>query len=255
MQARLIPLASGLGSWNMAVDQALLESVDQTQIPMLRLYSWSAPTLSLGYFQKLSDRDHHVASRTADCVRRSTGGGAILHHHELTYSIAMPIAASHSGARMDLYHGMHEVIRKALSNWSIQANRFCDDMRHAGDERSLLCFQRRSGEDLIVSGYKVLGSAQRRSRNAVLQHGSLLLRASEMAPELPGVIDLGATVPSSNDASTMELAKEIAQCIVGGSTLKWSMNFVEDSLSVDELANARQIESSRFAAAAWLARR
>ena len=98
MQGRIIDLATGSAPWNMAVDQALLESVDKTQVPVIRFYQWESPALSLGYFQKMADRELHPASRDADCVRRATGGGAILHDRELTYSVALPFAASATSA-------------------------------------------------------------------------------------------------------------------------------------------------------------
>lgn len=172
----------------MAIDQALLESVEADRRATLRLYVWSEPTLSIGYFQKLSDRVGHDESAGLACVRRATGGGAILHHHELTYSVVIPVERQ-TGPRMDLYQQTHLAVINVLSEYGIGAIPF----RLAGSNRGplrdsekkdssvepFLCFQRRSDEDLIVGGYKVLGSAQRKSRHAVLQHGSLLIRASK----------------------------------------------------------------------------
>ncbi|QDT08556.1 lipoate--protein ligase family protein [Planctomycetes bacterium K23_9] len=270
----------------MSLDQALLESVNQSQIPMLRFYQWTEPTLSLGYFQKLADRNQHVASSDANCVRRSTGGGSILHHHELTYSIAIPVTSSHSGARLDLYQGMHAIISDALSDWSIKAvphrdinhrtidcrptplttppaattlaktNGVTSDQPPPGPQSSttaggisdeaLLCFQRRTDEDLIVSGYKILGSAQRRAKNAVLQHGSLLLQASPFAPELPGVLNLG---------SRPLCEKELAQAISTSFSQRWQIDFQASKVSVDETTRAREIAATRFNSTSWLKRR
>ena len=74
----------------MAVDEAILLSAADRGEATLRLYQWSRPTLSLGYFQKAADRSVHAASLDWEWVRRSTGGGAIMHHHEATYSLAVP---------------------------------------------------------------------------------------------------------------------------------------------------------------------
>ena len=90
-EARLIldPPADGL--WNMALDEALLELAGESGIPTLRLYRWQPATLSLGYFQPYQDRESHPPSTTCPVVRRSSGGGAILHDRELTYSFTATI--------------------------------------------------------------------------------------------------------------------------------------------------------------------
>ncbi len=105
-QCRLIVDPPQAGAWNMAVDEALLESAVAGGLPVFRLYQWSEPTLSLGYFQAVADRQQHPASHGCPLVRRRSGGGAILHAHELTYaarrstgsSFTHPPAALRSGA-------------------------------------------------------------------------------------------------------------------------------------------------------------
>src|SRR5437868_3979467 len=87
---RLIIDSPGDGAWNMAVDEALLETAANTNQATLRLYQWRQPTLSLGYFQLAADRAQHAASAACLLIRRPSGGGAILHDRELTYSIALP---------------------------------------------------------------------------------------------------------------------------------------------------------------------
>ena len=195
---RLIPLHACRGAENMAVDQALLESVDASGRPALRFYTWRLPTLSLGYFQPESERRGHIESRLLDCVRRATGGGAIVHHHELTYSLAIPSSGASAGPRIDLYRQTHQSLVEALHEYGVHASpyRVVSDGGRIGQPNPFLCFQRRTDEDLIVHGYKVVGSAQRKSRNSMLQHGSVLFKASRWAPQLPGVEDLtGCMIP------------------------------------------------------------
>src|SRR5436190_15116613 len=79
-----------IGPMNMAIDEALLESAATDGVATLRLYQWSEPTLSLGYFQAAEERERHQASTNCPLVRRASGGGAILHDRELTYSLALP---------------------------------------------------------------------------------------------------------------------------------------------------------------------
>ena len=80
------------GAWNMAVDETLGEIAAESGIATLRFYGWSRPTLSLGYFQNYDERLSHSASMNCAIVRRASGGGAILHDRELTYSLALPCA-------------------------------------------------------------------------------------------------------------------------------------------------------------------
>ena len=89
-ECRLLRHEPAAGAWNMAVDEVLLDRVQEHAAPCLLIYGWIEPTLSLGYFQTYSDRRQHAASRHCAAVRRLTGGGAILHDNEITYSIVLP---------------------------------------------------------------------------------------------------------------------------------------------------------------------
>lgn len=263
---RLILPEPGSATWNMSLDQAIMESVNRQAMqsddvgPTLRFYTWTAPSLSLGYFQEHKDavprftrcdtgNDYSAADAAIDpveVVRRSTGGGAILHHHELTYSITIPTPAGDSGARHDLYTGVHQSIVEVLASEGVSAKPFREDNRLAGNESAFLCFQRRTDEDLIVSGYKILGSAQRRSQRAVLQHGSLLIRSSEFAPELPGISDL-----TSRSLSQQELAAKIALRIAD----RFDLQLKAAPVTADERIRSEQIQNERFGSPKWTLRR
>jgi lipoate-protein ligase A len=231
----------------MAIDQALLESVDPGTGPVLRLYTWSRPTLSLGYFQSLADRQAHRESVTLECVRRATGGGAIVHDRELTYSLAVPLQGSATGPRLDLYRQTHLAFIEALRSYGVRTRPFgATEVRSRSAAPAFLCFQRREQEDLILSGYKVLGSAQRKTRSAVLQHGSLLLRASPWAPQLPGIHEL-----TSQPIPPDELAERFAQRLTDLLSIRW----IAGQLSASEHRRAAVIEADKFAADRWRQRR
>ncbi len=183
------------GPFNMAVDQVLLEECGASGQATLRLYRWQPATLSLGYFQPLSARADHLPSLDLDVVRRATGGGAIVHDRELTYSLVVPLNDRWSVRHSELYDLVHEAIIECLGEWGAACTAWCEDgsSQVAPGPKAFLCFQRRSPGDLVLDGFKVCGSAQRRDRRALLQHGSILLRQSSHAPELPGVADLCAT--------------------------------------------------------------
>jgi lipoate-protein ligase A len=107
--ARLIIDPPASGAWNMAVDEALLRSAAQRGTATLRFYQWSEPTLSLGYFQAADDRQQHFASLACPLVRRASGGGAIVHDRELTYSLAMPLSNTRTAQATRLYEGIDRI--------------------------------------------------------------------------------------------------------------------------------------------------
>lgn len=176
------------GTWNMAVDEALLQAALSRQECSVRWYQWSAATVSLGYFQDAGFPAAHPPLRGLPFVRRLSGGGAILHHHELTYSCAVP--ALHPLAREPhgIYIAVHEQIIATLARFGINVT--LRGETHAERTGEFLCFARGDAFDVILDGFKVLGSAQRRRKGAILQHGSLVLRRSEHAPQFPGLYDL-----------------------------------------------------------------
>jgi lipoate-protein ligase A len=178
------------GAWNMAVDEALLESAAQENTATLRLYRWSQPTLSLGYFQAFAERRTHPPSMSCALVRRASGGGAILHHHELTYCFTAPVRDRLGRDVQQLYRAIHGSLVQALDRLGVPAELWAAS---AGAERQaepFLCFQRRAEGDVVAGGFKIAGSAQRRRRMAVMQHGSILLTRSPFAPELLGIAEL-----------------------------------------------------------------
>ncbi len=167
----------------------------ERDVAILRLYSWSQPTLSLGYFQAYDDRLDHLESNGLELVRRGTGGGAIVHHYDWTYSIALPASALPGtvGAAQPLYDCVHDAVVAWLRKGGFDARKWIDSGDRSdcsGSGCSFLCFERRSVGDVVIGGDKVMGSAQRRLRGALLQHGSLLLQQSEHAPSLPGLQEL-----------------------------------------------------------------
>ncbi len=230
----------------MAIDQMLLESVAASGQPTLRVYGWADPTLSLGYFQEVAEREAHQSSRPLAIVRRATGGGAIVHHHELTYSVFVPLEPVQIGANSNLYTLVHGAMIQALADLGIRAIRFDQSATKVCYDCPFLCFMRRSSNDLIVNGYKVLGSAQRKSRTAVLQHGSLILRSSEFAPELPGLAEL-----TGKAISIGRVVERFVDHLGSGLAVRWT----EDRLIQDEQQRADAIVRQRFGSASWLGRR
>jgi lipoyl(octanoyl) transferase len=249
MDSRLIWDAPAPGCWNMAVDEVLLEQAAAGAPPGLRFYRWSEPTLSLGYFQSVRERTAHAESRPVPLVRRSTGGGAILHHFELTYSFSCPAGHPSASSSLAFYRAFHETARDLLLPLGLPAQLASppDDNPSSGRAAEpFLCFLRRADGDLLVGEHKVLGSAQRRRQGALLQHGSLLFRRSPHAPELIGLEELGA---GSVDWRTW------TQNWVEGLAARLGLSFADSTLSEQEKYRASQVEAEKFNTDRWNARR
>ncbi len=243
--AKLLIDSPAEGAWNMASDESLLLAAGQGGQMYLRFYQWSQATLSLGYFQPVKLRREHPPSRSCPLVRRATGGGAILHHLELTYSFAAPAQDRWARRVTDLYDAFHETLVETLSEWRIDASLVQQTSDHQGDP-PFLCFERRSRGDVVLEGKKVTGSAQRRQHGAVLQHGSILLKGSPFAPELPGIEEL------SGRAVTADTLRE---AWLGRLARRLRMEFVPASWSEEQRLDARRFVEQRYAAGSWNARR
>lgn len=177
----------------MAVDQWMLEeAISNAEHAWFRTYEWSTPTLSLGYFQSRAEADADPRWTDVPIVRRATGGGAIWHDRELTYALALPSTHPLARRSKETYRCVHEVVAGLMVERGVPARRRGEDGARVGRDRPLLCFLDRDAEDLVVSGTKVLGSAQRRRAGALLQHGSLRVGNAARTPELPGLVDLFA---------------------------------------------------------------
>lgn len=181
---RLFHDPPALGAWNMAVDEALLRFVeDGASPPTLRLYEWSSPTISLGYFQPLDSTpnlgqgaDVAPFSGKLPVVRRLTGGGAILHDLELTYSLILPLGHPLlSNGPNAVYEKMHDAVIAALGELGVAAWRGCRTDDSTAARGPFFCFARRHCFDVLVGQEKIAGSAQRRTRRGFLQHGSIIL--------------------------------------------------------------------------------
>lgn len=254
------------GLMNMAIDEAMLEFADQHQVVVLRLYEWSEPTLSLGYFQKVGEREEHEASRSISLVRRATGGGAIVHHHDLTYALAIPQASSTVGAAPATYAAVHAAMVEWLNEMGVAARQWEETYKlptpgapSAGlSKTEFLCFHRRSSGDVVVGEHKVLGSAQRRGKAALLQHGSLLLATSQYAPSLVGLermLPAGERLKSGKGAAEFRLfATEMLLRLERGIDALLGVELKCAGDVTDSLLTAAAVKAAKFESPSWLLR-
>ncbi len=219
---------------NMALDESLLRSALERGVASLRFYTWTEPTLSLGYFQHFAERKPLDVA----WVRRPTGGDAIMHHHEITYSLALPSGAPWHTSESWICR-MHHAVANALQSFGIAAHTVvCGEEQRLGP---MLCFQHQTPGDLLIAGHKVAGSAQRRPHGAMLQHGSILLKQSEHAP-VPGIAEL-----SGVHVDGVTLKKAILQALKEDTG--WA--FEPDEWTQTEREAAGQFEREKYSSPAW----
>jgi lipoate-protein ligase A len=162
----------------MAVDESILETMGNGgSLPTLRLYAWDPACLSLGYAQSLSDVDiPRLLARGWEVVRRPTGGRAVLHIDELTYSVIAPLAESHvAGTVLESYRRLAQALVQALDLLSLPVQVNENSSAPRGSNPNPVCFEVPSTYEITVGGKKLIGSAQARRKEGVLQHGSLPL--------------------------------------------------------------------------------
>ena len=166
------------GAWNMAVDEAILEAVGRNEsLPTLRLYAWEPACLSLGYAQPITDVDiPRLEQHTWELVRRPTGGRAVLHTDELTYSVIASLKEPRvAGTVLETYHRLAQALVEALNLLSMQVELSKNSPASSRRSTNPVCFEVPSTYEITVDGKKLIGSAQARRKEGVLQHGSLPL--------------------------------------------------------------------------------
>ncbi|MCY3833566.1 MAG: biotin/lipoate A/B protein ligase family protein [Chloroflexi bacterium] len=166
------------GARNMALDCAILEAVARgEQPPTLRLYGWKPYCLSLGYGQRARDVDMAALCRRGwGLVRRPTGGKAILHGDELTYSLSLPIDHAMAGGDVvDSYRRISAGLLAALAILGVAATAERQSAKARRAHAGPVCFEMPSHYEISAGGRKLIGSAQLRRKGGLLQHGSLPL--------------------------------------------------------------------------------
>jgi lipoate-protein ligase A len=245
---RILPHLDGDGPTNMARDEAMLDTVAaDPHSALFRTYGWIEPTLSLGYFQSVSEAETDPRWLGVPMVRRPTGGGAIWHHHEVTYALAVPRDHPLATRTIRLYEAVHAAIAGVIRARAVEVRRRGEAAsKQEGERRPFLCFNDSDPEDLVVGTSKVVGSAQRRRSGVLLQHGSVLLRGSERTPELPGLGDLAGVA-----ADRCEWAKELVAHV------PQALGFSPEASDWTEalLSRARLLEQTIYGERGWTRRR
>ncbi len=255
MRFRLIFDPPARGAQNMALDETLLRNNGgENPRPTLRFYSWNPACLSLGRLQKglppgaLLPPDE----RGFDVVRRPTGGRAVWHEAELTYSISAPLAWLPENAQsvQGAYEWLSGGFLWALESLGVQSE-LAPSQKHGDGGPN--CFAQSAACDFQVGGKKLIGAAQCRSEGAFLQHGSLLLRVDARKWEaLTGGAMNGAT--SLEDLGIHANAREIAQVLAEGFTRATGSELEAGEWTEREWQDAGELRVGKYEREAWTMR-
>ena len=258
------------GAGNMAADCAILEAVAaKTQLPTLRLYGWDPFCLSIGYGQRVSDVDiPALAARGWQLVRRPTGGKAILHGDELTYSLCLPL--DHplaAGSVVDSYRAISRGLSFALLELGLLVRSEKQSISQSGRHAGPVCFEVSSHYEITVDGRKLVGSAQMRRKGGILQHGTIPLVGdvaricdvlrfdSEAAREQQRLQVRQRALTLADVMDSPPSWRDVAAAVVCGFQRALAMELHEDTLSSDELARMRELKRERFVNPEWTLKR
>jgi len=226
----------------MAADEVMLEAAVAGGAA-LRFYAWSEATVSLGYFQPAAARLQQPVHAGLPFVRRPSGGAALLHDRELTYCLALPAGARWRGQASWLCR-MHAIIGAALDGLGIPARAACAEAPVGFT--GFLCFAHQTPGDLLLGGSKIVGSAQRRQRGAIMQHGGILLGTSRLEPALPGIDELSGRTLSADDVREAVVRALLRDTGWTVTSMAWTR---------EEQARIAELIAAKYAQSWWNAKR
>ena len=251
---------------NMAVDEAIMLAVARGEAPAtLRVYEWRPPAVSVGRFQEFEGHVDLQACRERgyDVVRRPTGGRAILHDDEVTYSVCvLQDALAHGQSVRRSYRELSRGIERGLARLGLAAElaerRGAQDLPRSGLPTA--CFAHASRGDMVAAGRKIVGSAQTRRRGAILQHGSVPLRLD--LPALAAV--LRDSAPESEHTSLRDGAggvaealgvsptrAQLAEALIAGFREAFPAEWTEGELTRAERQDAERLTREKYATEKW----
>jgi len=250
------------------VDESILEHIGRGEAtPTLRIYAWDPPCLSLGQAQPFADVDMaRLEERGWDVVRRPTGGRAILHTDEITYSVIAPADEPRvAGSILESYNRLAAALLQAVKALGLPVE-IKEDTGPGQETPNPVCFEVPSAYEITVNGKKLIGSAQARRKEGVLQHGSLpltgnLARITEVLTFADEPARNEAAVRLLSRATTVEavlghpvLWNDAAQALVWGFEAKLGLGFEVGELSASERSRAEELVLTKYAHPDWTER-
>ena len=246
------------GAWNMAVDEAIFEAyvaATRPPAPTLRLYGWNPATVSLGRSQRAEGaHDPRVlAAEGIGLVRRPTGGVAVLHEFERTYSVVGALGTPpFSGGVIATYRAIAEALRRALARLGVAAHPV-EPARGAPRDATAACFERIGAWELVVNGRKLVGSAQARRRGSFLQHGAIPWRSdpSRLARVLGAPIDASRFIDLETARGSAVDPAALDRACVSGFEEAFGVELRAGTLTASEELRSAELRCWKYDSMAW----
>ena len=244
------------GSWNMAVDDYMFRSLGDEPSTCVRFYRWEKPTVSIGYSQKIKevvDLDF-CRQNGIDIVRRITGGKLVLHHREVTYSICSSDTEIFSRKLMVSYRLISDALKRGLREMGVESN-LAKETPSFYSRGKMPCFSHPARDEIEREGKKIIGSAQKRSGNKFIQHGSIPLEKDETLLRSASLLDdpersIRMTSLSEALGRSVDFDWAVAQ-LVSGISSYFAVRLDPKSFSDTEKNAIRQIQAERFDNPEW----
>lgn len=248
---RFIDTGYASAAWNMAVDEALLESYNKNDLPILRLYGWE-PSLSIGRFSKISQSidKQELQNQRLPFVRRMTGGGVLVHGGDLSYTLVLPREFLDDKGVKESYRYLCRFLMLLYDRLGYKADFACDlNLELKGSE---ICLAGNEAYDIMINNQKMGGNAQRYTRHVLFQHGSIPIEMDKVRFKTFFIGDSGL----ERATSLRELGSSMEyEALTGLLRETFSEAFtaktVTDTLSLSEEQRARELLRDKYTQQRW----
>ena len=244
------------GSWNMAVDDYMFQSLGEEPTTYLRFYLWNKSTVSIGYSQKAEKVVdlNFCRKKGIEIVRRITGGKLVLHHKEVTYTVCSSDADIFSQKLMDSYKLISEALNRGLQRMGIESH-LAKETPSEYVRGVLPCFSHPARDEIEMEGKKIIGSAQKRTGKKFIQHGSIPLEKDEELLKSASLLDQKESIVKMTSLSEA-LGRKVdfdwaVDHFIYGMSDYFGVRFNPRAFSTTEQAAIRKIQSERYDNPDW----
>ncbi len=248
---RFFDTGTQTAQWNMAVDEVLLESFNEGDRPMLRVYGWEN-ALSLGRFSAVSKNLNweKIQTENIPCVRRMSGGGILVHGGDLSYALIIPHDWLREKGIKESYYYLCEFLITLYQKLGLNAQFATHLQLH--ERRSDICLAGTEAYDIVIDGGKMGGNAQRHTRHALLQHGSIPMRINDSFFRSLFTEDSGLDQAASLEKLGRVMTYEALSSLVQEAFCEtFDAKLVSDTLSLSEQQRALELQKNKYTQSRW----